>query len=82
MISMATRFAASGYMEEAEKLVNFMIKAKADFSRNPEGLAALAKYFNGKDKHKMDHYRNLLLNLYPNSNEALHLHKINNIASD
>lgn len=82
MISMATRFAASGYMEEAEKLVNFMIKAKADFSRNPEGLAALAKYFNGKDKLKMDHYRNLLLNLYPNSNEALHLHKINNIASD
>ena len=76
MISMATRFAASGYMEDAEKLVNFMLKAKADFRRNPEGLAALAKYFNGKDKQKTDHYRNLLLSLYPDSNEALHLQKI------
>jgi membrane associated rhomboid family serine protease len=82
MISMATRFAAAGYMDDAEKLVNFLIKAKADFRRNPEGLAALAKYFNGKDKQKMDHYRNLLLSLYPDSSEAQHLLKITNAASD
>lgn len=82
LISMATRFAANGYLEDAEKLVNFMLKAKADFNRNPEGLAALAKYFNGKDKQKMVHYRNLLLSLYPNSNEALHLEQIAKAASD
>ena len=82
MISMATRFAASGYMDDAEKLVNFMLKAKADFHRNPEGLAALAKYFNGKDKQKTDHYRNLLLSLYPESSEALHLRKIVSPVSD
>lgn len=82
MISMSTRFAAAGYMDDAEKLVNFLIKAKADFRRNPEGLAALAKYFNGKDKQKTDHYRNLLLRLYPDSNEAQHLLKISNAATD
>jgi membrane associated rhomboid family serine protease len=81
MISMATRFAANGYMDDAEKLVNFLIKAKADFPRNPEGLAALAKYFNGQDKQKMDHYRKLLFSLYPDSSEAQHLQKLNT-ASD
>lgn len=82
MISMATRFAAAGYLEDAEKLVNFLIKARADFHRNPEGLAALAKYFNGKDKQKMDHYRMLLLKLYPGSSEAQLLQKFGSTASD
>ena len=82
MISMATRFAANGYLDDAEKLVNFLIKAKADFHRNPEGLAALAKYFNGKDKQKMDHYRELLLSLYPSSSEAQHLLQLKSAASD
>jgi hypothetical protein len=76
MISMATRFAAAGYLDDAEKLVNFLMKAKPDFQRNPDGLAALAKYFNGKDKLKMEHYRNLLLSMYPDSNEAQHLRKM------
>lgn len=75
LISLAVRFAAAGYLDDAEKLVNFMLKAKADFSRNPEGLAALAKYFNGKDKQKVEHYRKLLLQNYPHSNEAQHLLK-------
>jgi len=82
LISMATRFAAAGYMDDAEKLVNYLIKAKADYHRNPEGLAALAKYFNGKDKQKMDHYRNLLFRLYPQSNEAMHLQKLAATTSD
>lgn len=82
MISMATRFAAAGYMDDAEKLVNFLIKAKADYQRNPEGLAALAKYFSGKNKQKMDHYRDLLFRLYPHSSEALHLQKHASIISD
>ena len=81
MMSMAVRFAATGYMDDAEKLVNFLLKAKADFQRNPEGLASLVKYFNGKDKRKQDHYRNLLLSRYPDSSEAQHLKKIVNTAS-
>lgn len=75
LISMATRFAAAGYLDDAEKLVNYMLKARADFNRNPEGLAALAKYFNGKDKQKVEHYRKLLLQHYPHSPEAQHLLK-------
>ncbi len=82
MISMAIRFAASGYMDDAEKLVNFMIKARVNFNRNAEGLAALTKYFNGKDKQKMDHYRKLLLSLYPDSSEAQHLQQISSSASE
>ncbi|MBI1422024.1 MAG: rhomboid family intramembrane serine protease [Gammaproteobacteria bacterium] len=81
MISMATRFASAGYLDDAEKLVNFLIKAKADFHRNPEGLAALAKYFNGKDKDKMVHYRDMLLRMYPDSSEAQHLLKLAGTAS-
>jgi membrane associated rhomboid family serine protease len=81
MISIATRFAAAGYLEDAEKLVNFLIKAKPDFQRNPEGLAALAKYFNGRDKLKLEHYRNLLFSMYPDSSEAQHLRKLTNVVS-
>ena len=79
MISLTTRFALAGYMDDAEKLMNFMLKARSDFSRNAEGLAALVKHFNGKDKEKMDHYRDLLLSMYPQSNEAQHLRKTTSV---
>jgi membrane associated rhomboid family serine protease len=82
MISMAVRFAAAGYLDDAEKLVNFLLKAKANFQRNPEGLASLVKYFNGKDKQKQDHYRKLLFSLYPESSEAQLLQKSAIAASD
>ncbi|MEJ2360891.1 MAG: rhomboid family intramembrane serine protease [Gammaproteobacteria bacterium] len=80
LMSMATRFAASGYMEDAEKLVNFMLKARSDYNRIPEGLAALAKYFKGRDKQKVDYYSKLLLQRYPESNEAQHLLKANQLS--
>lgn len=82
MISMAVRFAAAGYLDDAEKLVNFLLKAKADYQRNPEGLASLVKYFNGKDKQKQEHYRQLLLSMYPESSEAQLLQRATNAASD
>ena len=72
LISIAIKFAACGYLDDAEKLVNYLIKAKHDFSRNAEGLSALVKYYNGVDKQKMTHYQQMLLQLYPDSTEAAH----------
>lgn len=75
LMSMATRFAACGYLEDAEKIVNFLLKARADFGRNAEGLAALAKYYTGKNRQKAEQYRELLLEKYPHSSEAQHMAK-------
>ncbi len=76
LISIAIKFAASGFLDDAEKLVNYLIKAKKDFARNAEGLSALAKYFNGVDKQKVSHYQQLLLQLYPDSSEAGHIRQL------
>ena len=78
LISMATRFAACGYLDDAEKIVVFLLKARADFTRNAEGLAALAKYYTGKNKQKAEQYRALLLENYPHSPEAQHINKAQN----
>lgn len=75
MISLATRFAANGYLDEAEKLVNHVVSTMRDFPRNADGLFALAKYFNGKDKQKAQHYRKLLTQLFPESMQAKHLNQ-------
>lgn len=72
LISMATRFAACDYLDDAEKIVNFLLKAKADYAGNVEGLAALAKYYRGKDRQKAEQYRRLLLERFPHSSEAQH----------
>lgn len=76
MISLATRFAANGYLDEAEKLVNHVVSTMRDFPQNADGLFALAKYFNGKDKQKAQHYRELLTQLFPESMQARHLNQI------
>lgn len=73
MISLATRFAANGYLDEAEKLVNYLVNTIQDFPRNAEGLFALAKHFHGKDKRKAQHYRDRLKLMFPESMEARHL---------
>ncbi len=70
LISLVTRFAANNYLDEAEKLINYLIKAKQDFTHNAEGLSALVKYYNGKNKDKSVHYKNLLIDLYPDSPQA------------
>jgi membrane associated rhomboid family serine protease len=76
LITLALRFAAGNYLADAEKIMNYLIHAKPDFSRNAEGLSALAKYYNGKDQEKAGHYRQLLLQTYPDSTQAQHLKRV------
>lgn len=76
LITLAMRFAANDYLADAEKIMNFLLNAKPDFSRNAEGLSALAKYFNGKDQQKVSHYRQLLVQTYPNSIQAQHYKRV------
>ena len=73
MISIISRFALNGYLDEAEKLMQLMLNSMRDFPRNAEGLYALAKYYIGKNKEKALQYRELLLELYPDSDEAKQL---------
>ncbi len=77
LITLALRFAAHDYLEDAEKLVNYLLQAKKDFGRNAEGLAALVKHYQGKDSRKVEHYRTLLLQSYPHSMQAQHLQRTN-----
>ncbi len=76
LVTLAMRFAANDYLADAEKIMNYLLHAKSDFSRNPEGLSALAKYFTGKDQQKASHYRQLLLQTYPDSIQARHLKRV------
>lgn len=75
MVNIALRFAANGFLSDAETIMNHLIKARQDFPRNPEGLFALAKNYNGKDRDKAQHYRDLLIDLFPDSNEVKRLGK-------
>lgn len=73
MVTLALRFAANDFLADAEKIMNYLLHAKREFARNAEGLSALVKYHNGKDKVKAEHYKQLLLQNYPHSAEAQHL---------
>ncbi|MBI3561703.1 MAG: rhomboid family intramembrane serine protease [Gammaproteobacteria bacterium] len=74
-ITLALRFAANDFLTDAEKLVTLLLQENPGFARNAEGLSALAKYYNGKDSSKAQHYRNLLVRTYPDSIEARHLQR-------
>jgi membrane associated rhomboid family serine protease len=71
MMSLALRFAANNYLAEAENIVLYLTTRQADFRRNPEGLMALATYFRrNNNKQKADRYLRMLLQIYPESEEA------------
>jgi len=69
MIDIVIRFAANGYLKEAEKLMATLLNSMREFPRNAEGLQALAKNYTGKDKEKAQHYKQTLLDLFPDHAE-------------
>jgi membrane associated rhomboid family serine protease len=76
LLSLALRFASSDYIDDAEKLILYLLKKKRDFHRNAEGISALAKHYNGRNRKKFEYYRQLLLQLYPDSAEAHHIQQV------
>jgi len=73
LISLALRFATSGFLEDAEKIVLYLTTRKSDFSRNAEGLMALATHYRrANNRNKAEKYLKMLLECYPNSLEAGH----------
>ncbi len=70
LLNLAIRFAANGFLEDAEKIVNHLVNAARDFPRNAEGLYALARHYNGKDRDKASHYQQMLIQLFPDSQQA------------
>lgn len=73
MLSLALRFSSGGFLEDAEKIVLHLITRKNDFARNPEGLMALASHYRrNNNPGKADKYLKILLDCYPDSNEAIH----------
>ena len=73
MMSLALRFAAHNYMEDAEKIVLHLTTRATDYPRNPEGLMALAtNYRRINNQLKADKFLSLLIQCYPDSQEAKH----------
>lgn len=73
LMSLAMRFASTDFIDDAEKIITYLIKNKKDFTRNPEGLMILAKNFRRLNhEKKSQQYLTLLLKIYPHSSEAIH----------
>ena len=73
MLSLALRFAANNYLEDAEKLVLHLTTRATEYERNAEGLMALATHYRRTNNtQKADKYLSLLLQCYPDSLEAQH----------
>ena len=71
LMTLALRFAAGGFIEDAEKIVLYLTTRKNEFARNAEGLMALATHYKrNQNQSKAEKYLKILLECYPNSNEA------------
>jgi len=73
LINIAGKFAANQKLTDAEKIIIALLKSAPTFSRNAEGLASLIKYYNNVDQVKYQKYKTILLERYPDSNEAQHI---------
>jgi membrane associated rhomboid family serine protease len=73
LANIAIRFAAGGRLNDAEKIANTLVKAMKEFEKNAEVLSALTKYYKDVDDQKTVLYKNMLLELYPDSIEAKHV---------
>ena len=73
MMSLALRFAAHNYLEDAEKIILHLTTRATEYGRNPEGLMALATHYRRTNNHpKADKFLSLLIQCYPDSLEAHH----------
>ncbi|MGD8407749.1 MAG: rhomboid family intramembrane serine protease [Thiohalophilus sp.] len=73
LMSLALRFSSGGFLEDAERIVLYLITRKNDFERIPEGLMALANHYKKNDnRKKSEKYLKMLLECYPDSPEADH----------
>ena len=78
LMSLALRFAAGGYVDDAEKMIVHIVQKKPDFSRNPEALMALANAFRRHQKPELYRkYLAALVKYFPNSDEARHAQQVN-----
>lgn len=71
LLHLATRFAASNYLQDAEKLTHYLIKKQPAHKALPGVVLALAKahYRAGKTE-KYHDYLKLIARLFPNTQEA------------
>jgi hypothetical protein len=74
LANIAIKFAAGGMLDDAEKIANTLVKAMKDYEKNAEVLSALVRYYKNVDTDKSIQYKNTLLDLYPDSIEARHIH--------
>jgi len=73
MMSLALRFAAHNYLEDAEKIVLHLTTRAAGYARNAEGLMALATHYRrANNQQKAEKFLSLLIQCYPDSLEAQH----------
>ena len=70
LIQLATRFARAGFVDDAEKISQYMLKAKKDLPGNAQVLVALIKANKNSNPEKAAQHRQTLLQMYPQSDEA------------
>lgn len=71
LFTLATKFADSPYIAEAETIILFLLNKRPEFEKIPNGLALLVKtYKNLDNQSKINKYFEILKNNYPNSIEA------------
>ncbi|HKK04244.1 MAG TPA: rhomboid family intramembrane serine protease [Gammaproteobacteria bacterium] len=76
LMTLAIRFAAAGYLDDAEKMVLHVLQKQQGFGRNAEGLMALANGFRRGDQPQMYRkYLSVLLDRFPHSPEAEHVRR-------
>jgi len=76
LMTLAIRFAGAGYLDDAEKMVVHIVQKQKGFTRNPEGLMALANGFRRGDQPQLYRkYLSVLLERFPHSPEAEHVRR-------
>ena len=70
LLSLSIRFAKGGHIEEAEKIIAYLVERRPGYKKNAEGLMALLnQYKKLNQQKKFRHYFAVLEKHYPGSNE-------------
>jgi len=70
LASIAIKLASGGNIEDAEKIANLLVNSVKEFKKNAEVLLTIAVNYKNVDEEKRANYLNMLLENYPDSEEA------------
>jgi len=79
-LDLANKFIKGDYLDDAEKIVGFLAKTNAKNASLAQVIIALANAFSrAKQTDKARNYTKLIMQLFPQSNEAIHAQNLFNV---